>query len=68
MSGHRKKRVRDHKIRDKEGKIHPKLVVGFFQYQVTIQMMVLQLTKSDGKDIMHVFIIASVLPSPCPTP
>ena len=31
MSGHRKKRVRDHKIRDKEAKIHPILVVAFFE-------------------------------------
>jgi len=30
-------------------------------------MMVLWLTKSHGKAIMHVFIIASVLPSPCLT-
>src|SRR5579863_10386244 len=41
-SGHRKKRVRDRKIRDKEGKTDTILAVTFFQRQVTIQMMILQ--------------------------
>ena len=65
QSGHGKKRVRDHKTRDEEGNTDPILVVTFFQQQVTIQMMVLQLTQIDGKAIMHVFITASVLPFPC---
>ena len=60
------KRVKNHRIRDKEGKTDPKLVATFLQLQGKIQTMILQLTQSDGKAIMHVFITASVLPFPCP--
>ena len=35
-AGHIKKMVRNHKIRDKEGKTDPTLVVTFFQLQVLI--------------------------------
>jgi len=63
-SGQRKKRMRNYKIRDREGKTDPILVVTFFQQQVTIHAMVLQLTQSDGNAVMHFFITASVLPFP----
>jgi len=57
--------MRNQKITDEEGKTDSILLVTFFQHQVTIHTMVLQLTQSDGKATMHFFIIASVLSFPC---
>ena len=66
-SGQRKKkRMRNYKIRDKEGKTDLILIVTFFQRQVTIHVMVLQLTQSNGKATMHFCITTSVL-LPCTT-
>jgi len=56
--------VSDHKTSDKQEDTDPKLVVTFFQQQGTVQMTVWQLTQSDGKTAMHVFITFSVLPFP----
>ena len=64
-SGHRKKRVSDHKTSDKQGDTDMILVTTFFQQQVTVQMMVWQLTQNDGKAAVHVFITFSVLTFPC---
>jgi hypothetical protein len=63
MSKHGMKSGRNHNIRYKEEKADPILVVTF-QQQVTIYSTGFQLTQSDGKAIMHVFITASLYSFP----